>query len=140
MDRQSHVVHQIDHDCHIVPKGALKKTPMKEIRRNEAFKGLKASEAFCAENYSHFRNPVDKAKVELNNRNEGVYNHDFLDCVSDDLPVGSWSILKDTSGSVSVMRNKMWPGFYFYHKANTCVHGGLYVGSGCKALDMPFMF
>ena len=43
LDRLSYVVHQIDNDCHIVPKGAIKKIPIKEIRRNEAFKGLKAS-------------------------------------------------------------------------------------------------
>ena len=140
LDRLSHVVHQIDNDCHIVPKGAIKKIPLKELRRNEAFKGLKAQQAFEAANYCHFRPPQDKAKVELNNRNEGIYNNDFLDCVNDDLPIGCWSILKDTSGSVSVMRNKMWPGFYSYHKCNTSVYGSLYVGNGCKALDMPFMF
>ena len=111
-----------------------------EIRRNEAFRGLKANEAFNSGNYSHFREPMHKKKVELNNRNEGVYNNDFMDNVADDTPIGSWSMLKDISGSVNVMRSKLWPGYYFFHKVNTNIYGGLYIGNGCKALDMPFMF
>jgi hypothetical protein len=31
--------------------------PLNELRKNEAFKGLKASEAFSIENYVHFREP-----------------------------------------------------------------------------------
>lgn len=140
LDRLSYVVHQIDHDCHVVPRGAVKKTPLKELRRNEAFKGLKADQAFNTCHYSHFRMPVHKDKVDMNNRNEGVYNNDFLDSIVDDLPKGTWSVMKDTSGTVCVLRSKMWPGFSFYHKVNTDLYGSFYVGNGCKALDMPFMF
>ena len=32
LDRLSHVVSQIDSDCHIVPIGSVKKIPLKEIR------------------------------------------------------------------------------------------------------------
>lgn len=140
LDRLSHVVSQIDSDCHIVPKGAVKKIPLKEIRLNEAFRGLKANEAFDIANYTHFRAPMHKKKVELNLRNEGVYNNDFLDNACEDVPCGSWSVLKDTTGCVSVIRNKLWPGYYSYHKVNTAIYGGFYSGNGCKALDMPFMF
>lgn len=118
----------------------MKKTPLNELRRNEAFRGLKADEAFEIKNFSHFRLPVHKDKVELNARNEGIYNNDFLDCAADDIPKGVWSIIKDTSGTVSILRNKMWPGFTTYHKANTKIYGSFYVGNGCKDLDMPFMF
>ena len=140
LDRLSHVVHQIDSDCSIVPKGAIKKIPLKETRVNEAFKGLKAGQAFDISSYCHFRAPQDKAKVDMNARNQGVYNNDFMDEACSDLPVGTWSMLKDTSGAVSVMRSKLWPGFYSYHKVNTRIHGCFYVGNGCKALDMAFMF
>ena len=131
-------MHQIDSDCHIVPKGSVKMIPLKEIRKNEAFRGLKANEAFDISNYSHFRAPMHKAKVEMNQRNEGVYNNDFLDCASEDIPAGAWSVLKDTSGTVACIRSKLWPGFYSYHKCNTNIYGGFYSGDGCKALDMPF--
>ena len=140
LDRLSHVVHQIDSDCQIVPRGAIKKTPLKEIRKNEAFRGLKADECFDVGNYYHFRAPMHKKKVELNKRNEGIYNHDFLDNAGSDIPVGTWSVLKDTTGTVAVLRSKLWPGFYGYHKANTKLYGGFYLGTGCKALDIPFMF
>ena len=118
----------------------MKKTPLREVRRNEAFRGLKADCAFSVESYSHFRAPVHKDKVELNNRNEGIYNNDFLDSISDDLPKGTWSVMKDTSGTVCVLRSKMWPGYSSYHKCNTNLYANLYMGNGCKALDMPFMF
>jgi len=107
---------------------------------NEAFRGLKANEVFDISNYTHFRAPLSKEKVDLNARNEGVYNNDFLDAAQDDIPMGSWSVLKDTTGTVSVIRSKLWPGYYSYHKANTNIYGGLYIGNGCKAVDMPFMF
>lgn len=140
LDRLSYIVHQVDNDCHLVPRGSIKKTPLNELRRNEAFRGLKADQAFDISNFSHFRLPVHKSKVELNARNEGVYNNDFLDCASDDIPKGVWSVIKDTSGTLSVLRSKMWPGYTCYHKTNTNIYGSFYVGNGCKALDMPFMF
>ena len=140
LDRLSHVVFQVDSDCHIVPKGSIKKIPLKEIRRNEAFTGLKADEAFEINNYVHFRAPLGKKKIELNKRNEGVYNNDFLDNASDDIPMNVWSKTRDTSGNVAILRNKLWPGFYTYHTANTNIYGSFYVGNGIKALDMPFQF
>ena len=134
----SHVVSQIDSDCHIVPIGSVKKIPLKEVRLNEAFNGLPADQAFEVGNYVHFRAPLGKAKIELNKRNEGIYNNDFLDNAADDIPSGSWSTLRDTSGTVAVLRNKLWPGFYTFHKVNTNISGCCYIGNGVKALDMPF--
>ena len=115
-------------------------TPMHEVRRNEAFRGLKAGDAFDISNYVHFRAPQIKKNVDLNARREGIYNHDFLDNAGSDFPAGAWSLLKDTLGSVAVLRSKLWPGFMSYHKTNSNIYGGFYVGNGCKALDIPFMF
>ena len=123
-----------------MPKGAVKKTPLKEIRRNEAFRGLRADCAFELSSYSHYRVPVHKEKVDLNNRNDSIYNNDFLDCITQDLPCNAWSLVRDTSGCVSILRNKMWPGFAFYHKVNTNIYGNFYCGSGVKSIDLPFMF
>jgi len=140
LDRLAHVVNSIDSDCQIVPRGACKKTPLQEVRRNEAFRGLKADQAFDICNYFHFRAPALKKNIELNARKEGVYNDDFLDNADEDIPKGSWSILKDTMGTVAVLRSKLWPGFYSFHKCNSSIYGGFYIGNGCKALDIPFMF
>lgn len=123
-----------------MPRGAVKKTPLNEVRKNEAFKGLKADEAFDVANYVHFRAPLLKKNVELNQRKEGVYNHDFLDNAAEDIPKGSWSILRETMGKTAILRSKLWPGFYGFHKTNSDVYGSVYIGNGCKALDIAFMF
>jgi len=81
-----------------------------------------------------------KKNIDLNLRKNGVYNNDFLDNAEEDMPTGTWSVLKDTLGNVAILRSKLWPGFYSYHKTNSNIYGGFYVGNGCKALDMPFMF
>jgi hypothetical protein len=44
----------------------VKKIPLNEVRRNEAFKGLKAADAFSISNYVHFREPFLKKNIELN--------------------------------------------------------------------------
>jgi len=51
LDRLSYVIHQIENDCQVVPKGAMKFTPLREVRRNEAFKGLRKDDAFDIANY-----------------------------------------------------------------------------------------
>ena len=55
LDRLSYVIHQIENDCQAVPKGAMKFTPLREVRRNEAFRGLKKDNAFDISSYQHFR-------------------------------------------------------------------------------------
>jgi hypothetical protein len=40
---------------------------------------------------------------------------------------------------VAILRNKLWPGYYAYHRANTSIFGGVYIGYALKNLDLPFM-
>ena len=115
-------------------------TPLNNVRKNEAFKGLSSGEAFSIHNYYHFRAPIHAQKVALNARKEGVYNDDFLDNIEEDYPKNAWSMLQDTLGQVAVLRNKLWPGFAFTHKSNSNIYCGFYVGGGIKSLDVPFMF
>lgn len=114
-------------------------TPLKEVRKNEGFKGLRGQAAFNIENYQHFRSVHSKEKREQIDRDEAIYNHQFLDDVVNDWPKGSWNVLKDTTESVAILRNKLWPGYYAYHRVNSPIFGGLYIGSGIKNLDLPFM-
>jgi radial spoke head protein 9 len=139
LDRLAYVVYAIDNDCSIVPVMSFKMTPIKEVRRNEAFRGLKKDAVFQFENYAHFRKPLTKDKKEQLERDEAIYNHKFLDEITSDLPKGSWNLLKDTSDSVAVLRNTLWPGYYAYHRCNTPIFGGVYMGNGIKNLDLPFM-
>lgn len=47
LNRLSHVIHHIDHNCAVVPKGSFKFTPLKETVNNEAFRGLNKDNAFA---------------------------------------------------------------------------------------------
>ena len=123
-----------------MPVGALKKIPLNEVRKNEAFTGLDATAAQLIDSYVHFRAPMLAKNIELNKRREGVYNDAFLDNASEDFPKQSWSIMTDTTGKSVVLRNKLWPGFTAYHQYNTTSYGGFYIGNGVKALDIAFMF
>ena len=72
-------------------------------------------------------------------RDEAVYNSNFLDDISADFPKNSWSLVKDTTGSVANLRNNLWPGFYSFHRVNTPVFGSLYIGNGIRNNELPFM-
>lgn len=55
LNRLSHIVHSIENNCAVVPKGSFKFTPLKETIRNEAFRGLNKDQAFSLGNWQHFR-------------------------------------------------------------------------------------
>jgi len=40
LDRLSFTIRAIENDCQCIPLGSIKLTPLHEVRRNEAFKGL----------------------------------------------------------------------------------------------------
>jgi len=139
LDRLAYAIHAIEKECQIVPVGALKMTPLREVRRNEGFKGLRGPQAVNLENYAHFRGVLSKEKRDLIDRDEGIFNHNFLDLVSSDPLKGAWTVQKDTTESTVIIRNKLWPGYYSYHRLNSQIYGGLYVGNGIRNNDLPFM-
>ena len=53
--------------------------------------------------------------------------------------MGMWSIQKDTTGQMAVIRNNVWAGFTAYHKAASGDFGGIYNGDGLKNQDLVFM-
>ena len=54
LDRLSFTIRAIENDCQCVPLGSIKLTPLHEVRRNEAFKGLCPDTAFDLKHYIHF--------------------------------------------------------------------------------------
>jgi hypothetical protein len=72
-------------------------------------------------------------------RHEAVYTTEFLDPISTDKPNNCWSIHKDATQCVAVLRNNLWQGYYGYHRCNTSIFGGIYIGDGVANLDLPFM-
>lgn len=138
LDRLSFVVHKIEKDCHVVPQGAYKLTPIHEIRQNDLFQGLTKEEMEKIEMYQHFRVPETTEKKELLERNEGILQTDIFDSLATDKPKGAWS-LRIKEGYITFLRNLLWPGYSFYHVATTTEFWGVYFGDGIMNKDLPFM-
>ena len=138
-DRLLYTVMAIENDCQICPHGAFRLTEAHEVERNVAFRGLPSDCCFSLLNYSHFRNVQDETKKELLLRDDAIFQPDFLDEVNGDQPRGMWSIQKDTTGQMAVIRNNVWAGFTAYHKAASGDFGGIYCGDGLKNRDICFM-
>lgn len=64
LDRLSYVVSTIEHQCQIVPLGSYKKTPLGEVKRNEAYRGRKLNELKDLSQYAHLRPVCSKEKVD----------------------------------------------------------------------------
>lgn len=54
-------------------------------------------------------------------------------------PPGSWSVQMERGNALVVLRSLLWPGLTFYHAPRTKNYGYIYVGTGEKNLDLPFM-
>lgn len=52
---------------------------------------------------------------------------------------GSWSIQMERGNALVVLRSLLWPGLTFYHAPRTKNCGYIYVGTGEKNIDLPFM-
>ena len=140
LDRLIFVVHNIEKCCQIVPCGSYMKSPSQEIQKNDAFSGCSIQQLTDANCYMHLRACEQLDKKELAEREEDIFNHEFLDSAKCDLPNGCWSIQKDPINPLTVtIRSNLWPGFYAYHRANSAIFGGVYMGDGIRNLDLPFM-
>ena len=128
----------VENDCQITPHGAYRLTEEHEVERNVAFRGLGSDKVFKLTNYSHFRNVQDSDKKAALLEDDAVFQTDFLDEVSTDVPMGMWSIQKDVTGMCAIIRNNVWAGFTAYHKSCSEEFGGVYVGDGLKNLDLCF--
>lgn len=132
-------VRAIENDCQILPQGSVKLTPHHEVRRNEAFKGLCCDNAYELKSYIHFRSAQSEEKRNLNEQDDAIFRTDFLESIDNDCINGSWSIQPDTTGSQTVIKSLLWPGYIGYHKLYSKQYGGIYLGDGIKNADLPFM-
>ena len=80
-----------------------------------------------------------KEKKEGIEKDDAIYKKDFLDSITSDKPQGCWSVQKDSTGAIALVRNLLWPGFYSFHKAGTKHFGSVYIGEGVKNCELPFM-
>ncbi|XP_037055775.1 radial spoke head protein 9 homolog isoform X3 [Peromyscus leucopus] len=133
------VIDQIDKAVAIIPRGALFKTPFGVTHVNRTFEGLPLSEIRKLSSYFHFREAVDLKNKTLLEKAELDPSLDFMDSLEYDIPKGSWSIQMERGNALVVLRSLLWPGLTFYHAPRTKNYGYIYVGTGEKNMDLPFM-
>ncbi|XP_011932631.1 PREDICTED: radial spoke head protein 9 homolog [Cercocebus atys] len=103
------------------------------------FLGLSLSEAKKLSSYFHFREPVELKNKTLLEKADLDPSLDFMDSLEHDIPKGSWSIQMERGNALVVLRSLLWPGLTFYHAPRTKHYGYIYVGTGEKNMDLPFM-
>ncbi|XP_077668026.1 radial spoke head protein 9 homolog isoform X2 [Eretmochelys imbricata] len=130
---------QIDKAVGIIPRGAFVKTPLGPVHKNRNFEGLSLTEAKKLNSYFHFTEPVNLKNRTLLQKADLDPSIDFLDSLEHDIPTGSWSIQLERGGSLVVLRSLLWPGLTFYHIPMTKQYGYIYLGTGEKNIDLPFM-
>lgn len=137
-DRLHYTVLAIENDCSIVPHGSYRLTERHEVARNVAFRGLPQDKTFSLDSYMHFRNVQSAEKARLLTEADAVFQGNFLDDITCDLPKGQWSVQRNSTGRTAVIRNHVWPGFTAFHTTGTQVFGHCYIGDGQKNTDFAF--
>ncbi|XP_031565996.1 radial spoke head protein 9 homolog [Actinia tenebrosa] len=139
-DRLATVIEAIDYDVRIVPRGAYIRTATGSVLQNRCFEGLSVADGGKLSSYFHFRDPVIFMKKSLLQKAELDKAIDFVDPIDTDVPKGgSWSIQFERGSGLVTLRSLHWLGFSFYHVPGTRKYGSVYVGTGNKNLDLPFM-
>lgn len=95
VDRLGFVVRAIEFECACFPKGALKMSITHQLRYNEAFRGLSATDAVKAQNWTHFRQPMTPDAIAAARKPEAVFTNDFLEGIEQDEPKRCWSLQLD---------------------------------------------
>ncbi|XP_001362778.1 radial spoke head protein 9 homolog isoform X1 [Monodelphis domestica] len=133
------VIDQIDKAVAIIPRGAFFKTPFGPVHVNRTFEGLTLADAKKLTSYFHFTEPIELKNKSLLEKADLDPSLDFLDNLEHDIPKGSWSVQMERGNALVVLRSLLWPGLTFFHAPRTKNHGYIYVGTGEKNIDLPFM-
>lgn len=138
-DRLSAVISGIDMDVRIVPRGSFVRAPTGETYPNGSFEGLSVSESAKLCNYMHFREAINLHEKTLLQRANLDRAIDFLDPIDEDIPKGSWSLQFERGSGLVILRSLLWLGYVSFHVPGTSRYGSIYMGTGEKNLDLPFM-
>jgi len=137
--RLAATIAEIDQEVRIVPRGAFVKTPTGPVYSNRSFEGLTVGEAAKLCNYMHFTAPTklqEKSLLQKANLDKAI---DFMDAIDEDVPKGCWSMQFERGSTQLTLRSLLWQGYVFYHLPGTPTYGSIYVGTGEKNMDLPFM-
>ncbi|ETW02407.1 hypothetical protein H310_05923 [Aphanomyces invadans] len=138
VDRLVLLVEAIDNQTSLIPCGAYVVSATHYIVPNRLFQGLSWEKALQLGSYHHFRDATTAERKSALATPGLVRPSDFLDPLTVDLE-GTWTLRKDGTGSVVVLRNLVFPGFVFFHKPRTGQYGSAYFGDGLRNPDLAFM-
>ena len=131
------MVHDIDIDTFLVPRGAYILNSEQKVVKSKIFHGLSEADAGKLLAYVHLRPPKQmQSLLEQEHLSKSV---DFLDSIAEDIPKGCWSIQYDGVQDAVFLRSLHWPGYAFFNVPEMPIYGGIYVGNGQKNKDLPFM-
>lgn len=85
--RLSYTIKQIDHDCSIIPRGALVVDATKKVIFNNYYTGLSYHTSAELRAYFHFRYPENPQGIAAMKK-PGIIKSDFLDGITKDNPTG----------------------------------------------------
>jgi len=134
LTRLAAFVSDIEQLCRIVPRGHYLLEHDKLVK-NQFFQGLSLQNAGKLTQYLHARPRMEKPK--LNTTFTDCF--DCLDPIIDDIPQGVWTIKHEPLLDLIVGANLLYPGFNYYHKAQTPTFGQYYFGTGERNLNLCFM-
>ncbi|ELT88698.1 hypothetical protein CAPTEDRAFT_118743 [Capitella teleta] len=147
-ERLAAVIAEIDYDVRIIPRGAFVKTAKgsPSVHQPQIFmfpgyvvSGLSISEAAKLCSYMHFREATKMHEQTLLEKADMNPSIDFMDPLDKDIPKGSWSLQFERGSAQVTLRSLSWQGYVFFHVPGTRRYGSIYVGSGEKNMDLPFM-
>lgn len=140
LHRLSYVVRKIDHDCALVPGGAVIVDAAKKVVFSPYYAGLSYQTLSEHRAYFHLRKPENLQGAAILKKPGFVKPTEFLDCISKDTPTQMWNISLNSAGTTSVVRNLFWEGYTFYASVGSSEYGGAYFGLGVSNPDLAFMF
>ncbi len=59
-----------------------------------------------------------------------------MDSLDQDAIKKSWSVQSDESNTEITLRSLLWAGYVGYHRTNSSVFGGVYMGNGIRSQDL----
>ncbi|XP_040207720.1 radial spoke head protein 9 homolog [Rana temporaria] len=133
------IIAMIDKEATVVPRGAFIKDPLGAVKKNPCFRGLTVSEAKKLSSFFHFTptvNPKKRSLLEMADLDPSI---DFLDTLEHDIPRGCWSLQFEQGNGVVILRSLLWIGLTFYHVPLAAQYGHVYIGTGERNNDLPFM-
>jgi len=138
--RLAFAIKSIEHDCALVPRGAVVVDASKKVVKNAYFSGLSYQSACETRSYYHMRRPENPQSVAMLKKPGIIKSGDFLDPIVKDKPTQVWNIQLNSSGDVAHAKNLYWDGYSFYSTIDSGEYGGAYFGIGLPQFDIAFMF